>query len=210
MCPWGTNRVGRDSRLTDSVVRHASGPPPTLPMIKAPVGNRGASVGAAGLPGGTVNGAPRPHNGTGRRAVQKFCRHWPAHGRTRRSHGPAPGSGCRKRRHGATSTRRSRSWPPGAPWFSRAAPGRTHDLSAARAHGIGQACPSRQILVLADRACQGACATWRLFRMKEAQCRQGGGCASCCCVTRAARAGACSKATVLETAQDLDGLHFQP
>lgn len=115
MRPWGTNRASRDSRLTDSVVRHASGPPPTLPMIKAPVGNRGKSVGAAGLPGGTVNGAPRPHNGTGRRAVQKLCRHWPTCGRTRRSHRPAPGSGCRKQRYGATSTRRSRSWPPGAP-----------------------------------------------------------------------------------------------
>ncbi|MFD5514235.1 transposase family protein, partial [Streptomyces sp. NPDC127051] len=47
------------------------------------------------------------------------------------------------------------------PWFSRALPGRTHDLTAARAHGIVQACPTRQILVLADRACQGAGATVR-------------------------------------------------
>ncbi|GGV55586.1 hypothetical protein GCM10010245_88160 [Streptomyces spectabilis] len=42
--------------------------------------------------------------------------------------------------------------PDGTPlWFSRATPGRTHDLTAARAHGILQACLTRQILVLADR-----------------------------------------------------------
>ncbi|SFY45363.1 DDE superfamily endonuclease [Streptomyces atratus] len=41
-------------------------------------------------------------------------------------------------------------------WFSRATPGRTHDLTAARAHGIVQACLTRQILILADRAYQGA------------------------------------------------------
>ncbi len=46
-------------------------------------------------------------------------------------------------------------------WFSRALPGRTHDLTAARAHGIVQACLTRQILVLADRAYQGAGATVR-------------------------------------------------
>lgn len=47
--------------------------------------------------------------------------------------------------------------PDGTPlWFSRATPGRTHDLTAARAHGIVQACLTRQILVLADRAYQGA------------------------------------------------------
>jgi hypothetical protein len=46
-------------------------------------------------------------------------------------------------------------------WFSRALPGRTHDLTAARAHGIVQACLSRQILVLADKAYQGANATVR-------------------------------------------------
>jgi len=46
-------------------------------------------------------------------------------------------------------------------WFSRATPGRTHDLTAARAHGIVQACLTRQILVLADRAYQGAGATFR-------------------------------------------------
>ncbi|GJF33658.1 hypothetical protein KNE206_63580 [Kitasatospora sp. NE20-6] len=52
--------------------------------------------------------------------------------------------------------------PDGTPlWFSRALPGRTHDLTAARAHGIVQACLTREILVLADRACQGAGATVR-------------------------------------------------
>ncbi|WP_406191110.1 hypothetical protein OG331_49825 [Streptomyces sp. NBC_01017] len=51
---------------------------------------------------------------------------------------------------------------PGTPlWFSRATPGRTHDLTAARVHGIIQACLTRQILVLADRAYQGAGATVR-------------------------------------------------
>ncbi|MGW0137529.1 transposase family protein [Streptomyces calvus] len=52
--------------------------------------------------------------------------------------------------------------PDGTPlWFSRALPGRTHDLTAARAHGVIQACLSRQLLVLADRAYQGAGATVR-------------------------------------------------
>ncbi|MBB5109747.1 hypothetical protein FHS40_008877 [Streptomyces spectabilis] len=52
--------------------------------------------------------------------------------------------------------------PDGTPlWFSRTLPGPTHDLAAARAHGIVQACLTRQILVLADRACQGAGATVR-------------------------------------------------
>lgn len=46
-------------------------------------------------------------------------------------------------------------------WFSRALPGRTHDLTAARAHGIIQACLTRQILVLTDRAYQGAGSTVR-------------------------------------------------
>ena len=42
--------------------------------------------------------------------------------------------------------------PDGTPlWFFRATPGCTHDLTAARAHGIVQACLTRQILVLADR-----------------------------------------------------------
>ncbi|MEU0212132.1 transposase family protein, partial [Streptomyces canus] len=52
--------------------------------------------------------------------------------------------------------------PDGTPlWFSRATPGRTHDLTAARAHGIVQACLTRKILVFADRAYQGAGATVR-------------------------------------------------
>jgi DDE superfamily endonuclease len=38
---------------------------------------------------------------------------------------------------------------------------RSHDLTAARAHGIVQACLPRQILVSADRAYQGANATFR-------------------------------------------------
>ncbi|MDQ0828282.1 hypothetical protein QF032_000126 [Streptomyces achromogenes] len=43
--------------------------------------------------------------------------------------------------------------PDGRPlWFSRALPGRTPDLTAARAHGVIQACLSRQLLVFADRA----------------------------------------------------------
>lgn len=41
-------------------------------------------------------------------------------------------------------------------WYSRTLPGRTHDLTAARAHGVVQTCLSRQILVLADRAYRGA------------------------------------------------------
>ncbi|GHG50377.1 transposase family protein [Streptomyces griseocarneus] len=52
--------------------------------------------------------------------------------------------------------------PDGTPlWFSPALPGRTHDLTAARAHGIVLACLTREILVLADRAYQGAGATVR-------------------------------------------------
>ncbi|MEU3400830.1 transposase family protein [Streptomyces filamentosus] len=52
--------------------------------------------------------------------------------------------------------------PDGTPlWFSRATLGPTHDLTAARAHGIVQACLTRQILVLADRAYQGVDATVR-------------------------------------------------
>ncbi|MEU4955622.1 transposase family protein, partial [Streptomyces lavendulae] len=46
-------------------------------------------------------------------------------------------------------------------WFSRALPGRAHDLTAARAHGIVQACLTQQIRILADRAYQGAGATVR-------------------------------------------------
>ncbi len=53
-------------------------------------------------------------------------------------------------------------FPDGTPlWFSRATPGRTHDLIAARAHGIVQACLTREILILGDRAHQGAGATVR-------------------------------------------------
>ncbi|SER82915.1 DDE superfamily endonuclease [Streptomyces qinglanensis] len=52
--------------------------------------------------------------------------------------------------------------PDGRPlWFSRATPGRTHDLTAARAHGVPEACFTRQILVLAGRAYQGADHTFR-------------------------------------------------
>ena len=51
--------------------------------------------------------------------------------------------------------------PDGTPlWFSRATPGRTHDLTAARAHGIIQACLTRQVLVLADRAYQAVYRKW--------------------------------------------------
>lgn len=46
-------------------------------------------------------------------------------------------------------------------WFSRALPGRAHDLTAARAHGVIQACLTRQVLVLADKAYQGAGGTVR-------------------------------------------------
>ncbi|GAA2436783.1 hypothetical protein GCM10010421_28190 [Streptomyces glaucus] len=52
--------------------------------------------------------------------------------------------------------------PDGTPlWFSWALPGRTHHLTAARAHGVIENCLTRQILVLADRAHQGAGATVR-------------------------------------------------
>ncbi|MGV9351453.1 transposase family protein [Streptomyces spiralis] len=52
--------------------------------------------------------------------------------------------------------------PDGTPlWFSWALPGRTHDLTAARAHGVIQACLSCQLLILADRAYRGAGATVR-------------------------------------------------
>ncbi|RPE34407.1 DDE superfamily endonuclease [Kitasatospora cineracea] len=52
--------------------------------------------------------------------------------------------------------------PDGTPlWFSRALPGRTHDLTAARAHGIVQACLTREILVLADWAYRSVGATFR-------------------------------------------------
>ncbi|GJF33662.1 hypothetical protein KNE206_63620 [Kitasatospora sp. NE20-6] len=52
--------------------------------------------------------------------------------------------------------------PDGTPlWFSRALPGRTADITAARAHGIVQACLSRMLLVLADKGYQGAHGTVR-------------------------------------------------
>ncbi|MET8249476.1 transposase family protein [Streptomyces sp. NPDC005202] len=46
-------------------------------------------------------------------------------------------------------------------WFSRALPGRTADITAARAHGVVQACLSRMVLVLADKGYQGAHGTVR-------------------------------------------------
>ncbi|MFD9633499.1 transposase family protein, partial [Streptomyces violascens] len=45
--------------------------------------------------------------------------------------------------------------------------GRTHDLTAARAHGIVQACVTRQVPVLAGRACRGAGATVRTPRYRH-------------------------------------------
>jgi hypothetical protein len=43
--------------------------------------------------------------------------------------------------------------PDGTPlWFSRATPGRTHDLTAARAHGIIQACLARPLLIPGRRS----------------------------------------------------------
>ncbi|MBF6046110.1 hypothetical protein GO001_12860 [Streptomyces sp. NRRL B-1677] len=52
--------------------------------------------------------------------------------------------------------------PDGAPlWFSRPLPGRTHDLTAARIHGTLDACLTREILILADRAYQDASAIVR-------------------------------------------------
>lgn len=71
-----------------------------------------------------------------------------------------PHHSMRHRRHGMNV--QVVAAPDGTPlWFSRALPGRTHDLTAARAHRVIQACPSRRLLVLADRACQGAGATVR-------------------------------------------------
>ncbi|MTE21879.1 transposase [Streptomyces sp. TRM43335] len=64
------------------------------------------------------------------------------------------------RRHGMNVRVVAR--PDGTPlWCSRATPGRMHDLTAARAHGVIQACLSRRLLVLTDRAYQGAGATVR-------------------------------------------------
>ncbi|WP_406066300.1 transposase family protein [Streptomyces sp. NBC_01077] len=71
-----------------------------------------------------------------------------------------PCCSTKHRKHGSNVLVIAR--PDGTPlWFSRAAPGRTHDPTAARAHGIAQACLTRQISALADRACQGAGATVR-------------------------------------------------
>ncbi|MGW1077818.1 transposase family protein [Streptomyces sp. NPDC002537] len=64
------------------------------------------------------------------------------------------------RRHGMNVQVIAR--PDGTPlWFSRALPGRTHDLTAARAHGVIQACLTRQVFVLADRTYRGANGTVR-------------------------------------------------
>jgi hypothetical protein len=71
-----------------------------------------------------------------------------------------PYSSQKHREHGMNAEVVAR--PDGTPlWFSRAMPGRTHNLTGARAHGIVQACPTRQILVLADHAYQGAGTTFR-------------------------------------------------
>ncbi|MFB7032303.1 MULTISPECIES: IS5 family transposase [unclassified Streptomyces] len=79
---------------------------------------------------------------------------------TDRIHADEPYYSQKHKKHGMNVQVIARS--DGTPlWFSRATPGRTHDLTAARAHGIVQACLTRQILVLADRAYQGAGATFR-------------------------------------------------
>jgi hypothetical protein len=58
------------------------------------------------------------------------------------------------RRHGMNVQVIAR--PDGTPlWFFRATPGRTHDLTAVRAHGIVQACLTRQILVLTSSCTVG-------------------------------------------------------
>ncbi len=80
--------------------------------------------------------------------------------RTGRVRADEPYYSMKHRKHGMNVQVITR--PDGTPlWFSRAAPGRTRDLTAARAHGIVQACLTRQILALADRAYQGAGATFR-------------------------------------------------
>ncbi|MBP2056273.1 hypothetical protein J2Z21_009291 [Streptomyces griseochromogenes] len=56
-------------------------------------------------------------------------------------------------------------------WFWRATPERTRDLTAVRAHGIIQTCLTRQILVLADRAYQGADSAIRTPITAIATCR---------------------------------------
>lgn len=60
--------------------------------------------------------------------------------------------------------------PDGKPlWFSRATPGRTHGLTAVRAHGVVQVCLTRQVLVFADHAYQGVGVTVRppYYRHRE-------------------------------------------
>ncbi|PNE40636.1 transposase [Streptomyces noursei] len=79
---------------------------------------------------------------------------------TDRVNADEPYYSMKHRRHGMNVQVLAR--PDGTPlWFSRALPGRTHDLTSARAHGVIQTCLSRQILVLADRAYRGAGATVR-------------------------------------------------
>jgi hypothetical protein len=72
---------------------------------------------------------------------------------TDRIHADEPYCSQKHKQHGMNVQGIAR--PDGTPlWFSRATPGRTHDLTAARAHGIIQACPTRRILILADRVHQ--------------------------------------------------------
>jgi hypothetical protein len=79
---------------------------------------------------------------------------------TGRIRADGPYCSMKHRKHGMNAQVVTR--PGGTPlWFSRATPGRIHDLTAARAHGIVQPCLTRQILVPADRAYQGAGAMFR-------------------------------------------------
>ncbi|GAA2820005.1 hypothetical protein GCM10019017_77750 [Streptomyces showdoensis] len=79
---------------------------------------------------------------------------------TDRIHADEPSYSLKHRKHGMNVQVATR--PEGTPlWFPRATPGRAHGLTAARAHGIVQACLTRQILVLADRAYQGVGAPFR-------------------------------------------------
>ncbi len=96
--------------------------------------------------------------------------------------------------------------PNGAPlWFSRALPGRAHDLTAARAHDIIQTCLTRELLVLADRAYQGAGATVRTpyYRHRE-QPRP------LPAVQPRPRPPASTRRTRLRTTQDLEALPRRP
>lgn len=80
--------------------------------------------------------------------------------RTDRAAADEPYYSMKHRHHGMNVQVLAR--PDGSPiWYSRALPGRTHDLTAARALGLVRACLSRQILVPADRAHRGAGATVR-------------------------------------------------